>query len=821
MPRDLAIAIRVDTTQADAALRSTERELTRVGSEAAAANSSTKTFGSTVEKLGGALPATSNGVDDLRKRLAGMRGETETLTQKLSLMRSGTDESSSAFSKIGSVMGKLLPVLGAVFTVQAVTQWGKAILDDADALTKLHDKTGLSVEALQRLRAVGTDSGNSVDELTSAVSMFQNRAAEGDKSMLGALGRLGLSLQALRALDPEEQFYAIAKAIQAVPDPLERTRDAMDLFGRSGASILPSLMADVDKLGKSFSATSAESIAALDRLGDTIGAFWLKVKTWSTEGAGVAVRAVETLIGRFKILQAFVSGSDALPTVGSPSKAFGQAFAVPGLPSPDILEASDRALKKLIETNKKAVAEADKLTQANERFRASVKNLTSDAVGAKGFGAIGILMKEAAGRGEEFGNVLQGLNEDGTLASHAIQELHIKLQSLGSKGFKGATDGAQSFGSFLRNDLGRNIIGAFQGGGRIASSIGSSIGGFLAGPNGILGKAIGSIGGSLGSMLGGVAGPLGSILGGIGGQLLGKLFKNPEKEINPVRQAFVDAAGGLDTLNKRAAAAGVTLHALLDAKNPEMYKRAIEDLTKAFEFQDQAMAFLDETVKKYGFSIEELGPAFARQQLDKQAQQLFKEFSALTAAGISVDTVLEKMSASVVTFVQDALRTGTEIPSAMEPMIKRMQEMGLLLDVNGNVITNLEEAGVKFALTMSDGFKSLISEVQKLTDAISRGLGLAISNIPAVRVPVHIEDPEVSNIPVVPMAQGGMGRVTKPTLFYSRGQEDYAFSGEGRSFGRGSSGGAGTVVLELDGRRLAEVQLPYLPDAVKRFKLSR
>jgi len=165
---------------------------------------------------------------------------------------------------------------------------------------------------------------------------------------------------------------------------------------------------------------------------------------------------------------------------------------------------------------------------------------------------------------------------------------------------------------------------------------------------------------------------------------------------------------------------------------------AINELTAALQFQDQAMAVLQETTEKYGFTLEELGPAFARQALDQQAQALFKDFQVLTAAGIDVDTVLSRMGESIQQFVSDALKTGTEIPAAMAPMLQRMVEMGQLTDDNGNVINDLKEAGVSFALTMSQGFQSLIGEVQKLTDAISRGLGLAIQNIPQPTINGHV-----------------------------------------------------------------------------------
>lgn len=52
----------------------------------------------------------------------------------------------------------------------------------------------------------------------------------------------------------------------------------------------------------------------------------------------------------------------------------------------------------------------------------------------------------------------------------------------------------------------------------------------------------------------------------------------------------------------------------------------------------------------------------------------------------------------------------------------------------------------------------------------------------------------------IPMADGGMGRVTRPTLFLAgeNGVEDYAFSGGGRSFAGGGGGGGGSVAVYIN-----------------------
>lgn len=294
--------------------------------------------------------------------------------------------------------------------------------------------------------------------------------------------------------------------------------------------------------------------------------------------------------------------------------------------------------------------------------------------------------------------------------------------------FSGPINQVESFGKKMRTVFegipgmvaqaftgGGGILGALKG---IGSQIASTLGEKLA-------KGI--------TALGSLAGPLGAAVGSLAGPLIGmfaKMFTNAEKQINPLRQTFVDMAGGLDALNKKAAAAGVTLTAMLSAKNPEQYKKAIEDLNAAFQFQADALAVLDETAKRYGFTIEELGPAMARQELDKQAQGLFKDWQVLNAAGIDTVAITARMAESVNAYVKTAVKMGAEVPAAMKPMLQAMIDQGLLTDSAGNKIENLEDSGITFATTMSEGFKSVVDEVKKLAEAITRSLGGAINGLP-------------------------------------------------------------------------------------------
>ena len=66
------------------------------------------------------------------------------------------------------------------------------------------------------------------------------------------------------------------------------------------------------------------------------------------------------------------------------------------------------------------------------------------------------------------------------------------------------------------------------------------------------------------------------------------------------------------------------------------------------------------------------------------------------------------------------------------------------------------------------------------------------------------------------MTDKGRLAASPASTLFSAGGEDFAFSGEGKRFGRGG-GGTTTLVLQtvLDGQVIAETQLPHIARALR------
>jgi len=302
----------------------------------------------------------------------------------------------------------------------------------------------------------------------------------------------------------------------------------------------------------------------------------------------------------------------------------------------------------------------------------------------------------------------------------------IPALGLGESLKKGLTDGLKG--------LPQVILGAIQGGGDIGKSIGAHLGGSIAEGiakplteklSGLLGK---SLGGALGSIIPGLGSLLGSGLGsliskGLGalGSALGIGGDRVIMQVNDLRDAFFEAQGGFVELQKKLV--GLTSQDLVkkifDAKTVDQFNAAVAEVNGLLGNQEAAQQALADATQRYGFTIEELGPAMQRQELDSQAGQLLQDFKLLTASGIDVGTVISKMGPNLLEFVNTSKAAGQAIPEAMRPMIDQLIASGQLVDENGNAFESAEAAGISFSQTMTEQFQTLIEKIDAFVSALT------------------------------------------------------------------------------------------------------
>lgn len=120
----------------------------------------------------------------------------------------------------------------------------KNSIDAADKIGKLSQRLGISTEALSEYRHVAELSGVTFETLTMGFQRMTRRiseAANGTGEAREAIRELGLVAGALNKLAPDEQFEAIARAMEGVTKESDRVRLAMKLFDSEGVALVQTM----------------------------------------------------------------------------------------------------------------------------------------------------------------------------------------------------------------------------------------------------------------------------------------------------------------------------------------------------------------------------------------------------------------------------------------------------------------------------------------------------------------------------------------------------------------------------------------------------
>lgn len=161
----------------------------------------------------------------------------------------------------GTVIGAIAAV---VFQMKSLIT---STLEYGDKLNKLSIRLGVSVKSLDKLKHIAELSGTSLDAVSrSFIAMTRNidMASTGLGEAAKAFDELGISVDDLLKLDPEEQFLQIVEALAKIENPTKRNAVGMRILGRTFIETVPmieDLRAKMDETSTAFSKDGTDAIA--------------------------------------------------------------------------------------------------------------------------------------------------------------------------------------------------------------------------------------------------------------------------------------------------------------------------------------------------------------------------------------------------------------------------------------------------------------------------------------------------------------------------------------------------------------------------------
>lgn len=234
-------------------------------------------------------------------------GEITALVKELAGVAPAADKAQAGVGKAQSEFGKLVDKLGpagfamagasaglaaigaaAAATANAVVSWTSQLVAASGRISDLTAQSGMASAAFQKLAFSGSLVGVSSEAIATSTAKMQRSIVDGSQ----AFGQLGLSVDKLRQMKPDEQFLTIAAALNRIGDDAQKTAAHLDIFGKGGASIIP------------LTKTAAESAAEFERLGLTIREETITAADAAGDRMDVLGKAFEVL--KFRMVAAIV-----------------------------------------------------------------------------------------------------------------------------------------------------------------------------------------------------------------------------------------------------------------------------------------------------------------------------------------------------------------------------------------------------------------------------------------------------------------------------------------------------------------------------------
>ena len=252
---DVSVEFGAKDTGLEQTLKTVQEELTRLGDKVKTGELSMTELESTMKRIGQ--------VEGLEKKLKAMGDQSAESSPKVdslgnSIKSTGDktdkmgDQAGIGFGKLASAVGvgqlaaqAFTAALDAAFSaVKGTIDGFRDALNLGGTLSDLSASTGETAGNLLLLQRAFDNTGAGADAVGPALARLQNSifgAGEDSKAAASAFGRMGISMEEMAGKTPTEQLALVASGISGIEDPAARAATAIDIFGKSGAQLLPLL----------------------------------------------------------------------------------------------------------------------------------------------------------------------------------------------------------------------------------------------------------------------------------------------------------------------------------------------------------------------------------------------------------------------------------------------------------------------------------------------------------------------------------------------------------------------------------------------------
>lgn len=184
----------------------------------------------------------------LREGMIAASVATDKETRSLREMALAAQESAEKAARIRSAIAGFVEVLAAAFAVDQVLEFSRAMGEAAEKTALMSQRLGISVGDVQRLGAMAAVSQSGIDEMAKGMQKLDQslvKAQQGSKQQAEAFRTLGVETN--KSYTQMELLRATMGKFAELENGPKKVALAMDLFGKSGASLIPILSASKEQ----------------------------------------------------------------------------------------------------------------------------------------------------------------------------------------------------------------------------------------------------------------------------------------------------------------------------------------------------------------------------------------------------------------------------------------------------------------------------------------------------------------------------------------------------------------------------------------------
>ncbi|QIL71672.1 hypothetical protein G7048_15700 [Diaphorobacter sp. HDW4B] len=211
---------------------------------------------------------------------------------------------SEQMQKAAELAGKALGLIGASLSVAAFTGFIKKAIDAADALDEMSGRVGVSTKELSQLQLAYKQAGIGNDGMASSLAKLSKEMSDGNVG-LRALGVNAKNADgSLRSTT--SVLLEVADKFTTLEDGASKTALAMEIFGKSGAEMVPLLnsgsegIRELTEMSEKLGLVIEDDVGAkAGQFNDTLELLQLGVQGVGTRVAGQLLPTLNNLTGSF------------------------------------------------------------------------------------------------------------------------------------------------------------------------------------------------------------------------------------------------------------------------------------------------------------------------------------------------------------------------------------------------------------------------------------------------------------------------------------------------------------------------------------------